>query len=319
MSSASAVAIGAETVPLGGMFVCRPEPLRFDTGEELGLKLMSDMHIGARNVDYALITEELEEAKKAGDRIYINGDVFDMILVQDRKRFRTDCPHPRISSRADLVTAAIEWGAEILAPYADLIDMIGTGNHEESVVRYHSIDPIKCLIYELDKVKKNKEHVIHYGGYSGFIDLRLRSKAERKAEGKANPQPNYSHRYQIYYHHGVGGNAPVTGGMIDFARTGWVDADVIWFGHRHRRLMTAIQSISCPLQGDELVIKDVRHIQTGAYFDTYKGQSQASFKKHGRITNYAADSRCPPLGKGGARIILSFQAMQEPMRVRVVQ
>ena len=687
----------AQAVPQGGLFICRPKPIEYSGTSELGFRLMSDLHIGARNVDYGLIKEELEEAKSLGDRILINGDVFDMILVQDKKRFRQDVLHPRIAGKSDTINAAVEWGAELLSPYADMIDMVGIGNHEEchdseteiltsvgwvrleelndmyevasyqigkgciefakplkihryyyngsmvsfknahtdilvtpkhrmlfrphsfkpsakrhkgmggiaktpsgkwrarrtvkgkvvqgrvrdseseamvdlcamvedcpakdifvggwrlrdtsmvpysfcipcagellttdldilddelrmvgwlvtdghvtvgkdvgitqrqskvhlveeilqrlgweyseyvshrdithicgkklkkkpepsvnvnikgtarfrllelvpdkkrlppwlfkcskrqfdiflesyvdgdgtrvtggrpdtfmiygrrhflddlqalcccfgyrtslveqknrpnawvlyvtgfrttrlnrntnkgevpyagfvycvtthndtvvvrrngkvsitgnSVMKHHSIDVVKLLVYELRKAKSDKDHIVHYGGYGGFIDYRFHcgKRADRPNGG------NHSQRFVIYYHHGVGGSAPITGGMIDFARAGWAIADVIWFGHKHRRLSTAIQTVGCPLTGDDPSIKEVRNVQTGAYFDTYAGQSQESFEEHGRLTNYGADMRMAPAGKGGARLLLQFNGQNNPYRVKVVQ
>lgn len=690
-------------VPQGGMFVCRPKPILFSNGSEHGLTLMSDLHIGARNVDYDLIHSELETAKKKGDRVAINGDIFDMILIGDRKRFRADVLHPRLVGKPDVINGAIEWGLELLSPYADLIDMIGVGNHEEcfdaqtevltnggwvkfpeltpekevasyrvdngeiefakplaihkyyhngeminiknvhtdllvtpnhrilyrpsgwkpfksrnrgtgtlvqypsggwdgrvtirgkvkytrvlptreeattalasivdqtriylsngwrleeagsishgidktlicagvvqnkplalkdeyiklaawiltdgwvteksgvsicqrqskahlirnlldkcdldyaetiestarithicgtplkkppqpqvtfrlrgssrkklralvphknslpkwlwkcskeqfrvfleayvdgvgtrpssnstcnqiygrphllddlqalcsifgirtsmrpdyqsknsvilytadytttsfgtnvsfdqiqysgmvycvtthndtvvvrrngkvsitgnSVSKYHNVDPVKLLLYELTKKQKDPNHIIHYGGYSGFLDYRFRSEntTKRKTGIVDSVKPVASDRFIIYYHHGTGGSAPVTGGMIDFARVGWAVGDVVWFGHRHRKLTSSILTVECPIRGDNLIIKEVRHIQTGAYFDTYQGQSQESFKEHGRLTNYAADSRCAPYGKGGARLVINYGALKDGYKIKVIQ
>ncbi len=302
-----------QPVPKGGMFICRPKPLSFSKDSEQGFTLMSDLHVGARNVDYELIAHELEQAKKNKDRILLNGDVFDMILVQDRKRYRSDVLHPKLLGRNDLVDAAVEWGVKILAPYADMIDMIGVGNHEDCVSKFHGTDVTKNLVYELRKLRKDKEHFIHYGGYTGFIDHRI------SYNGDKGHVKDRRKRFVIYYHHGAGGNAPITKGMIDFSRLGWVDADVIWLGHRHARLASSVLHLSCPLAGNDPVNKEIRHIQTGAYFDTYCGQSQASLEEHGRITNYAADMKVVPQGKGGARVLLSFNGRNDDYQIKVIQ
>lgn len=285
----------SEELILGGMTISRPKPLTVASGSEQGFTLMSDLHIGAPHVDYKLIEHELKQAKEKGDRILVNGDVFDAILPKDHKRFAPDALHPRLQGRNNILNEAVKWATEIFEPYVDSIDMMGMGNHDTAVERYHSFDPVLLLIYELEKKKKKADHIIHHGVYTGFIDYRL----QKKGNGHG------SYRWLIWYHHGTGGGAPVTRGMIDLHRTGWVDADLIWMGHKHVRVASNIMTLHCPLSGDEPYLRDVRQVITGAYFDTYRGQSQKSVREHGRRSNYAADSGRAPQGKGGARIVVT--------------
>lgn len=288
----------AEDEPiLGGLHICRPEPLLIPPNGSVGLRLMSDLHIGAAHVDYSLIKKEIADAVEKNDRIAVNGDVLDLILPKDHKRYSPTALHPRVADRSDVVNASVDWAVEILSPAAHLINMIGVGNHETAVEKYHATDVTRLLIDKLEAIamKRGPMHVIHYGGYTGFIDYRLRSSVRDKG----------GYRFVVYYHHGSGGNAPVTRGLIDFNRKDtWVDADLIWMGHKHQRLTVAVEKIRCPLQGDEPDVRDVRHVMTGAYFKTYCGQSQASVRQHGRRSNYAADAGLGPGGKGGARVEL---------------
>ena len=302
---------------LGGFVTCRPKPIDLKIGGEQGLTLMSDLHIGAPNVNYRLIERELRNARKRGDRVLINGDVFDGILHSDAKRFTPDSIHPRLAGRRDVLNGAIEWATEILAPYADLIDVIGVGNHETALEKHHSIDPVRVLLYELSRdkrwkhgsiprdckgrLKKTDDHVIHYGGYCGFVDYRV---------GRC--------RWVLYYHHGSGGSSYGNKGVADYGKKStFVDADCIWMGHKHNRWNAHVQRISCPMSGQGPLIRDVRYVMTGAYMHTYTGQSQLSLKKHGRRTNYAADLGCPPQGQGGARVVL--KRVRDGLEARVEQ
>lgn len=285
---------------LGGMFVVRPEPLVYERGGERGITLISDLHIGAPNVNYKKIQTDIETAIVNNDRILINGDVFDMILPGDRKRFTPDALHPRLQGKKNIINEVVKWGAEILAPAAHLIDMIGVGNHEVSVEKYHHYDPTSALLDQLYTALpvKHKDHKINFGGYTGYIDYRFRlSLDENLGNGR---------RYVIWYHHGSGGSSPVTKGMIDLDRTAAFRADLKWLGHKHTRITAHIQELECPLFGDEPNILDVRQVITGAYFDTYRGQTQQSYKDNGRRANYAADMGCRPQGQGGARVVISF-------------
>jgi hypothetical protein len=301
---------------LGGFVTCRPAPILFDYGKPVGLSLLSDLHIGAPHVDYKLIKEEIQQAVDHEDRILINGDVLDLILCKDMKRFSPDCLHPRLQGKRNVLNQAVNWAVELLKPAAHLIDMIGFGNHESAVEKWHGFDPIAVIVEKLQSGLHpvHAGHVIHYGGFTGFVDYRLRHPPVEQRHGT---------RFVIYYHHGAGHNAPVTKGLIDFNRCDtFVDADMIWLGHKHNRLHVAVQKLSCALSGDDPRVKDVRHVMTGAYFKTYVGQSQESVRKHGRRSNYAADACMPPQGTGGARVELTVRQSQgktDLLNIRVSQ
>lgn len=290
---------------LGGFCICRPQPTTVRSGDEVGLTLMSDLHIGAAHVDYKLIQREIARAAEEGDRVLINGDLLDLILPKDHKRYDPTAIHPRLANRTDIINAAVTWAVELFAPVCSQIDMIGVGNHETAVTKWHSVDPTLLVVYELEKLAKEKipEHVVHYGGYTGFVDYRFRDGYERK-KGVTGGGGT---RWVLYYHHGFGGAAPVTKGMIDFNRKDtFIDADLLWMGHKHNRWTGTVEKLSCPQQGEQPNTKEVRHVMTGAYFNTYVGQSQESVRKHGRRSNYAADAGMAPQGRGGARVTLKF-------------
>lgn len=298
----------------GGCCICRPKPISVKgKGCDVGITLLSDLHIGAADVNYELICQELADAKKRGDRININGDVFDAILPGDRKRFKPETLHKSLQGRSDILNATIEMAEKILAPYADLLDMVGVGNHDTAVEKFHSLDIVAVLIDKLNKHKKDKSHIIHYGGYTGFIDYRIRS-ADRKPQRNAAMS---AWRYVIYYHHGSGGSAPVTKGMINFARLdSFIDADMIWRGHNHNRWAGHTIRMRCPQSGHNPTLDNVRHVNTGSYFPTYSGQSQESIKAIGRRASYASDAGFAPQGNGGARVVITTG---EKLQVQVIQ
>src|SRR5690348_984347 len=98
-----------ESVVLGGMHVCRPAPLDMKVEKPVGLRLMSDLHIGAAHVDYAMINKEIEDAAAHNDRVLINGDLLDLILPKDAKRHQPSAVHPRLNKRDDQINAAVAW------------------------------------------------------------------------------------------------------------------------------------------------------------------------------------------------------------------
>lgn len=305
---------------LGGFHIIRPAPVIMEGrgvgAKPLGLRLMSDLHIGAANTDYKLITRERDDAIEHQDRILINGDLFDLILPKDHKRYTPEAVHPRIQGTSMQVNAVVDWAVELLSPAAHLIDMLGVGNHETAVMKYHAVDPVMMVMYKLEEHARKTvpNHFINYGGYTGFVDYRLRCTTGGRSGGECGS------RLVIYYHHGSGGAAPVTKGLIDFNRRDtFIDSDIIWMGHKHNRLTVAVEKLSCPEIGDGLKIKEVRHIMTGAYFNTYVNQTQASIREHGRRSNYAADAGFAPQGKGGARVLVRVVGKKKTMSMQVIQ
>ena len=303
---------------LGGLVICRPAPIYYTNGFEQGYWLMSDLHLGAPQVDEEKIRRELLRARERNDRILINGDVLDLILPKDHKRYSPDALHPRFHGRSDIVNAVIDFATEMLGPYADLIDMVGVGNHETAVSKWHSSDVTLLLVRELYRYlseKQKKTHIVHYGGFTGYYDARFRFKQNEKLDTNGK-------RWVLFYHHGHGGESPVTKGMIDFNRLGWVNADCVWLGHKHNRFIDHEEQLVCPLSGDDVIVKDRRHIMTGSYFKTYCGQSQESIHREGRRSNHAADKAMAPRGKGGARIVIRFndtESTKKPYEIEVTQ
>ena len=280
---------------MSGFFVTRK---RVPTGvnETLGITLMSDLHVDSAITNLSWIDKELREAKENGDRILIAGDVFDGILPSDRKRYSPQAMRPDLQGRDDILNGAVDLAVSVLSPYADNIDMISCGNHEASIVKHHSVDPIILLLDGLQK-KCSSGHKISYGGYTGFVEY------VAELDGS-------SRRLVIYYHHGSGGSSPVTKGFLDFSRKGvFVDSDVVWSGHLHTKITdTGATRLSCPSRGDDPSLSQQVFVRTGAYMDTHSGQSQKSLKLLGRQANYASDSGAAPQWPGGARLIVQWDS-----------
>src|SRR5210317_2144984 len=147
------------------MFITRKK-LEFRQSEPASIWFGADFHIGAFNVDYDWLAADLEEAAEHDSRILIVGDVFDAILPKDAKRYKPEALHARIRQTSNVVDEAVDWAEEILKPYANLIDMIGLGNHESSVEKYHGTDMTARLIRRLQQHVTLEDHVIRYGGYT---------------------------------------------------------------------------------------------------------------------------------------------------------
>lgn len=281
------------------MFITRKR-LPYRVAEPSGIWFGADFHIGAANVDYAWLASDLEEARENGDRICIFGDVFDAILPKDHKRFKPEALHARVRQSSTVLDEALDWAEEILSPYADLIDVIGLGNHESAVEKYHGTDMVARLIRRLQRYVTAEGHSIRYGGYTGFVDYRF----------TYLPENRNTRRLVVYYHHGGGGAAPVTKGMIDFSRkASFIDADCVVLGHKHNKIAdVGAMRLSCPMEGDEPATRQQVFVMTGSYMDTYQA---------GR-GGYASDWGLAPQAKGGVRLLVHFGRKQGIRKLQVL-
>lgn len=234
--------------------------------------LYSDLHIGSADTDYRLLKRELQDSVNAGAVIAINGDVMDLILPGDRKRYKPESLHHSIRGRSDVVNATVDMAAELLQVCCHNILMIGEGNHESATEKCNSVNATKLLI---EKIGGN----INYGGYSGFLDFRVKGVSK-------------SHRYLIFYHHGAGrgGAKQYLDKMVRMA-----EADLFWVGHRHDRVIDGAGRFVCPVGGDDVRIRSMRFAMSGSYTRT-----------NGRgVLPYGVEKMLPPQDTGRVRVMLS--------------
>jgi len=287
------MAVASAPPPSGGMTISR----RTLRTQFPGFTLISDTHIGASSFDEELLVYELDRARANKDRIQVNGDVFDLILPSDRRRYRPDAIHPRLQGRADIVNAAVDWAVEIFKPYADLIDVIGIGNHESACESHSATDPVLALIKALSPRR------IDHGGYCGLTIYDL-------PDGKT---------LTFFRHHGWGKGGSLSKSVTDWNQMLWIEgADVLWLGHLHTRLTAHLVKMVIPATGCEPILRDVRLVRTGSYLHTYRGQSQSDLQAHGRKANYASDAGLPCYGLGGARVFLEAGPRHERV-IRILQ
>lgn len=279
----------------------------------LGLTLMSDLHIGAKNVDYKTMKADLDAARENGDRILINGDVMDLILPMDLKRFRMEALDSAVKRQHAVLNAEVEYAYEKLSPYADLIDMIGCGNHELAVEKHHSYDPIRALVYELNKLPGAD---VHYGGICGWVDYKV---MDTRKNAPRDERSGTRWRYTIYYHHGAGGVAMVTKGMIQGNRMAtWIEADLMWVGHSHNRIIdkTGVR-VSLSAQGNE-VMRPKDFVITGGYLTRPEPDTHAGFMAgKPKSASYAEEKNYPPQQPGCARVVVEFENGAKIGRVRI--
>ena len=233
---------------------------------------LSDLHLGAATCDERAVRHMLREAARKKARILLNGDIFDAILVKDVRRFNMSVLKAELRDRDDILNVLATSAVDFFWPYAEQIDMMGLGNHELSVIKYHSVDLIRLVVDGLNQRLKDagSTHRISHGGYTGYVRYTIECSRAKNC---------HTEQYHVLYHHGGGSESPVTKGMIDVARK---RVNYIYhlyiFGHKHNTFATKDQTIMCPAKGDQLVSYDSLSVQTGAFMDNYRltGDDSAS-------------------------------------------
>lgn len=244
----------------------------------------SDIHGDEKGFDRELFTREFEKAKKDKARIFVNGDVFGAILPQDIKRYSRGNDPGDTDSK---INHAVEYMEDLFLPYVDNIDMIGLGNHETAVLKYHATDLTRLLIAFLSRRRNPKLPPIRHGGYSGFIRMLFTQGEDSRTK-----------TYDIFYNHGQGSGAEVTDGIIDAKRRLYTRSDLVWLGHKHRRWAHEIEpEIGIDRLG-KLYEKKRHAIMTGSYLRN-SGETDAT--KNGYRINFAEERMRTPQGTGGIR------------------
>ena len=179
------------------------------------LLFMSDLHYGSEACDERAIIEDLEKARAIGARVIMPGDIFDAVFPKDIKRSQPSVAKKSLAGKDAMLNLAVLQCAELFAPYADLIDMIGLGNHEATIIKYHSTDMVALLIKELQSMSKESKLPcrIEHGGIDGYLQYKVNF---GKDKGKIKADRNQW--LYILYAHGAGSGARITKGMIAASR-----------------------------------------------------------------------------------------------------
>lgn len=217
--------------------------------------LISDIHWDNPKCDRALLKRHLEQAKEKGADILLNGDTFCLMQgAYDPRKSKSDIrPEHNVNNYLDAVVGT---AIEYFGPYADLIKVVGYGNHETSILKRAETDVIERFVSGMN-IKYGTS--IEAGGYGGWVVYEFRDNSRHRAT------------YKIKYFHGSGGAAPVTLGTIQSNRMQvFVEgANMIWQGHVHNdyELTYTVEHLSTI--NHEIELRDVVHVRTSTYKEEY--------------------------------------------------
>lgn len=194
--------------------------------------LSADDHIGHPNFDYKMWKEQHDEAKEKNAIILKFGDLGELIKPGDwRYTQDLDSYH-----RNDYYNAIEQETAEYLMPYVDNLYMMSMGNHEDKVVRRDNNDYLRGVLRILNSNRNRNLPPIFQGDYRGFYKIKF-CRVHRTNWSGILP-------YSIFYYHGKGGAAEVTGGAITLDRLSRMAmANLIVSAHIHEAMVRSLNSM----------------------------------------------------------------------------
>lgn len=244
----------------------------------------SDLHMDASDFDEEVFKRDFGQAAREGSRIWIIGDLFDGLFYLD-PRYAPSGDAMRTSTGTlpdNFVDIAFEYLFENMREYADLIDFLGVGNHEVTMIKHYGTDLIRRLIIELNKIRDSDLQPIVHAGYLAMMTVKFQ-----------NGHHTVKDTWWVY--HGKGGGAPVTKGMIDINRviTKYI-ADVYWMGHKHTKISDdGLRYVE--RRGKNLVDRE----RSAFYTAGYKGRIALNNYSEGYRRNYGEERHLGLQSQGG--------------------
>lgn len=258
--------------------------------------LLSDVHFDSTKCDRDMLKDHLDKALALKASVYIFGDWFDLMqgMYDPRRSYSSLRPeYKSITYLDDVINDAVEF----LEPYKEVLAIVGRGNHETNIEKRLSTSPIDRLVGALGGG-------IMAGPYSGWVQL-VYSRNANNHGGR--------HQRMLHFHHGYGGNAPRSKGVlnVDLDQKEWPDADVIVSGHTHQKwhVPMSVERITDRLNTYE---DTVHHLKLGSYkkLDRFAGWEVEKGFQQPRLGGWWMDAelrRTKHDGVDVARPYLSFR------------
>lgn len=205
----------------GQVFRSHVIDVHLKAGETMHLSLLSDLHIDSSLCDYEGLKQLAAERRKLPNHgAIVVGDLCDLVMPPDLKRYRPTARTRELDGRDDFLSAAIENVIEKMKKLDLAWHLISPGNHEDAALKYHGVDATSVIAHALGAIR---------GAYYGFLDFRLRC-------GNKNSRGGYHEkRFRVAYCHGNWGPGHLSKGFLGANRFFSVleDWDLAVSGHNH--------------------------------------------------------------------------------------
>ena len=228
--------------------------------KECKIALLSDIHWDNPKCDREKLKRHLDYCKEQEMPIFINGDFFCLMQGKyDPRRSKKDVLPEH--NKANYIDAVIEDAVNWWTPYAQLLTVIGYGNHETAIIKNLETDPLQRFVDLLNYTNKSN---VQTGGYGGWLLL------------KCGLYQSVYLSKNLKYFHGSGGGGIVTKGAINLTRAleMYENMDVFVMGHIHenasRNDVREAMVYNSGKRVHEYKHKQIHLAITGAYKEEYQ-------------------------------------------------
>jgi hypothetical protein len=229
-------------------------------GSSFRMGMFSDIHWDNPKCDWNLLKHDLDYCLKNDIPIMFNGDTFCLMQgAYDPRKMKGDIRPEHNNAR--YFDSIIETAVDFFLPYANLLTVVGYGNHETSIIKRQETDVIQRFVTLLNyKAGSN----VMTGGYGGWLIVNQLVKAKS----------NITQATKIKYFHGSGGGGLVTKGALNLTRAMemYEGYDVFTMGHIHENSARndVRDSINFhPSKGYYFNHKQIHSMITGTYKEEY--------------------------------------------------
>lgn len=227
-------------------------------GKETKIAMLSDLHWDNPKCDRDLLKKHLDYCKEENIPVMVNGDFFCLMQGRgDNRRNKSDIrpEHNNAKYLDSIVTTAVEW----FEPYADILTVIGYGNHETGIIKWQETDILQRFV---DLLNLKCHSNVQTGGYGGWLIVKLIENTKIFST-------------KIKYFHGSGGGGVVTKGALNLTRAleMYEGCDVFTMGHIHEN--SARNDVRDTLshnayKGYYVSHKPIHLLLTGTYKEEYQ-------------------------------------------------
>jgi hypothetical protein len=216
--------------------------------------LSFDRHHDNPKSDNVMELRHLRQAKERNAVIIDGGDLF--CAMQGKYDPRSDKRDVKPEhQKGDYLDSLVKTAADFYGPYAHLFAVMAPGNHETAISKRHETNLTERLVTMLNDRHGSK---IHVGGFSGWVKFQLLLSGQAMA-------------INLWYHHGYGGDAPVTKGTIQTSRQAVYlpDAHIVATGHTHNEWQFPISRIRLTNHG-KIYHDEQLHLKVPSYKEEYR-------------------------------------------------
>jgi len=228
-------------------------------GRSARLAVFSDLHWDNPKCDRVKLKRHLDYCKENQIPIFINGDFFCLMQGKyDPRRSKKDIMPEH--NKSNYIDAVIEDAVSYFTPYADLLTVIGYGNHETAIIKNLETDPLQRFVDLLNYTCKSN---VFTGGYGGWLIVKVMDKHHHMTK-------------KIKYFHGSGGGGIVTKGAINLTRAleMYEDMDIFILSHIHenwsRNDVREALVFNTGKRVHEIAQKNIHLAVTGTYKEEYE-------------------------------------------------